>query len=80
VTILFLSHSDTDLLTLRSVVEGLPDGFPAVRAANPSTLQEPPPLDGVDLVVIRLLGGHRSWEPFPRRVRGQGHPAARPRR
>ncbi|HUQ63606.1 MAG TPA: cobaltochelatase subunit CobN [Acidimicrobiales bacterium] len=63
--ILFLTNADTEILALRSVVEGLPDGFPPVRAANPASLEEAPGLDGVELVVIRLLGGRRSWEaPF----------------
>ena len=30
--ILFLTNADTEILALRSVVEGLPDGFPPVRA------------------------------------------------
>jgi len=64
VTILFLSHADTDLLTVRSVVEGLPDGFPGVRAANPSALAGPPPLDGIEVVLVRLLGGSRAWDGF----------------
>jgi cobaltochelatase CobN len=65
--ILFLTNADTEILALRSVVEGLPDGFPGVRAANPAALSEPPPLDGVDVVVVRLLGGRTAWEePFDR--------------
>ncbi|HZQ27489.1 MAG TPA: cobaltochelatase subunit CobN, partial [Acidimicrobiales bacterium] len=60
--ILFLTNADTEILALRSVVEGLPDGFPPVRAANPNTLAEAPDLDGVDIVLVRLLGGRRAWE------------------
>ncbi|HEV2369009.1 MAG TPA: hypothetical protein VGR90_03995, partial [Acidimicrobiales bacterium] len=60
--ILFLSNADTDILAVRSVIEGLPPGFGPVRAANPSTLVEPPPLDGVGAVLVRLLGGRRAWE------------------
>ena len=60
--ILFLTSADTELLALRSVVEGLPPGFPPVRAANPSRLAEAPSVDGVDAVLVRLLGGRRAWE------------------
>ncbi len=63
--ILFLSNADTDLLAVRSVLEGLPEGLGPVRAANPSTLREPPSLDGAEVVLVRLLGGRRAWEePF----------------
>src|SRR5207253_2263274 len=63
--ILFLSTADTEILALRAAVEMLPDGFPAVRAASPATLAGAPDLDGVDAVVVRLLGGRRAWEaPF----------------
>ncbi|HMC53044.1 MAG TPA: cobaltochelatase subunit CobN, partial [Acidimicrobiales bacterium] len=65
--ILVLSNADTDILALRSVIEGMPDGFPAVRAANPATLAAAPDLDGVGAVVLRLLGGRGAWEaPFDR--------------
>ena len=47
------------------MLEGLPPGFPPVRAANPAALTNAPALDGVDVVLVRLLGGRRSWErPF----------------
>ena len=60
--ILVLTNADTEILALRSVVEGLPDGFPAVRAAPPV---EAPQLNGVPMVLVRLLGGRRAWEePF----------------
>ncbi|MDQ6798410.1 MAG: cobaltochelatase subunit CobN, partial [Actinomycetota bacterium] len=63
--ILVLTNADTEILALRSVVEGLPDGFPRVRAANPNHLDAAPDLDGVDVVLVRLLGGRRAWEvPF----------------
>jgi len=65
VTLLVLTNADTDLLALRSVVEGLPAGFPPVRAANPHQLDGAPDLDGVTCVLVRLLGGRRAWlEPF----------------
>jgi cobaltochelatase CobN len=63
--ILVLTNADTEILALRSVVEGLPEGFPAVRAANPASLSVAPALAGVDVVLVRLLGGRRAWEaPF----------------
>ncbi len=63
--ILVLTNADTEILALRSVLEGLPDGFPPVRAANPGQLRECPPLEGVEAVLVRLLGGRRAWEgPF----------------
>ncbi len=63
--ILVLSNADTELLALRAVIEGLPDGFPLVRAANPHRLTGSVGLDGIDAVLVRLLGGRRAWEaPF----------------
>jgi cobaltochelatase CobN len=64
--ILFLTNADTELLCLRALAEGLPDAL-VVRAANPQRLAGDPPLAGVDLVAVRLLGGRSSWaEPFDR--------------
>ena len=59
--ILVLTNAPTEILALRSIIEGLPDGFPPVRAANPATLTELPSLDGVSVVVVRLLGGSTAW-------------------
>jgi cobaltochelatase CobN len=56
--ILLLSTSDTDLLSARSC-----DGD--YRLGNPARLTEddvPALVEGVDLVVVRLLGGRRAWE------------------
>ncbi|GAA5173564.1 cobaltochelatase subunit CobN [Pseudonocardia eucalypti] len=56
--ILLLSTSDTDLLSARAS-----DG--EYRLGNPARLDVPDLpalLDGVDLVVVRLLGGRRAWE------------------
>jgi cobaltochelatase CobN len=65
--ILFLTNADTELLGLRTLAEGLPDGLGPLRAANPHRLAELPSLVGVDLVAVRLLGGRGSWEqPFDR--------------
>ncbi|MFG2797853.1 cobaltochelatase subunit CobN [Streptomyces pseudovenezuelae] len=58
--ILLLSTSDTDLLSARAATG--PVGY---RFANPSRLpldDLPALLDGVDLVVVRLLGGLRAWQ------------------
>ena len=60
--ILVLTNADTEILALRSVLEGLPDDFPAVRAANPMTLASAPSLDDASVVLVRLLGGRRAWE------------------
>ncbi len=63
--ILVLTNADTEILSFRSLVEGLPAGFPPVVAANPTGLDRPPDLDGVEVVLVRLLGGRRAWEePF----------------
>ncbi len=66
--ILLLTNADTELLTVRSILHRLPAGFPAVRAANPARLEQAervPSLDGIDIVIVRLLGGRGSWEaPF----------------
>jgi len=62
--ILLLSTSDTDLLSARASREA-GDGV-SYRWANPSRLlvseDLPPLLDGVDLVIVRILGSRRSWE------------------
>jgi cobaltochelatase CobN len=63
--ILFLSNADTELLAVRIAIESLPDDFPAVQAGNPARLAEPPLLDGVEAVIVRLLSGRKAWEtPF----------------
>ncbi|WP_030559409.1 cobaltochelatase subunit CobN [Streptomyces aureocirculatus] len=58
--ILLLSTSDTDLLSARAAA-----GPVRYRFANPARLpleDLPGLLDGVDLVVVRLLGGIRAWQ------------------
>ncbi|WP_433791483.1 cobaltochelatase subunit CobN [Actinoplanes sp. CA-252034] len=55
---LLLSTSDTDLLSARA-------SSSAWRPANPArtaVADLPALLDGVDLVVVRILGGRRAWE------------------
>ncbi|MDP9436885.1 MAG: cobaltochelatase subunit CobN, partial [Actinomycetota bacterium] len=55
---LLLSTADTDLLAARAVDDpALP-----LRLANPARLDGPVILDGVALVVVRLLGGRRAWD------------------
>ncbi|MGV9313212.1 cobaltochelatase subunit CobN [Streptomyces sp. NPDC003691] len=58
--ILLLSTSDTDLLSARAAGGPVP-----YRYANPARLpldDLPALLEGVDLVVVRLLGGLRAWQ------------------
>ncbi|BBZ33777.1 cobaltochelatase subunit CobN [Mycolicibacterium confluentis] len=61
-TVLLLSTSDTDLITARESGRNY-------RWANPSRLLESDLaselaalLDGVDVAVVRILGGYRAWE------------------
>jgi cobaltochelatase CobN len=57
--ILLLSTADTDLLAARACGADY-------RLANPVRTEPtelPALLDGVDVVVVRLLGGRRAWEP-----------------
>ncbi|WP_371778176.1 cobaltochelatase subunit CobN [Streptosporangium subroseum] len=56
--ILLLSTSDTDLLSARASGADYRLGNPARISAG----DLPPLLEGVDLVVVRLLGGRRAWE------------------
>ncbi|GAA2319068.1 cobaltochelatase subunit CobN [Nonomuraea roseoviolacea subsp. roseoviolacea] len=57
-TVLLLSTSDTDLLSARASGAAYRLGNPArLTAGDLSAL-----LEGVDLVVVRLLGGRRAWE------------------
>ncbi len=56
--ILLLSTSDTDLLSARACGADYRLGNPARIGVD----DLPPLLDGVDLVVVRLLGGRRAWE------------------
>jgi cobaltochelatase CobN len=61
VTLLLLSTADTDLLAARAV----PDPALDLRLANPVRVDDPAALlEGVRLVVVRLLGGRRAWDGF----------------
>jgi cobaltochelatase CobN len=71
VPILLLSTSDTDLITARSSGAGY-------RWANPSRLlldELPGLLHGVDVVVVRILGGYRAWQHGIDAVTAGGVPA-----
>jgi cobaltochelatase CobN len=67
--LLFLSHADTDLLTLHAVAQRLPADFPQVRVANPAHLQTEGDVDAflnfmlpqVEMVIVRLLGGRATF-------------------
>jgi cobaltochelatase CobN len=67
-TILLVSTADTDLLAARAAAAlPSPNGAPraAYRTANPARLAAadlPALLDGVDVAVVRLLGGARVWK------------------
>ncbi|MCZ7459088.1 cobaltochelatase subunit CobN [Streptomyces sp. WMMC940] len=71
-TILLLSTSDTDLLSARAA-----EGPVRYRFGNPSRLpldRLPELLDGIDLVVVRLLGGVRAWQEGLDALSAQGRP------
>ena len=71
-TLLLLSTADTELLAARSSGAGW-------RVANPVRIDVdadlPALLDGVDLVVVRLLGGRRAWPDGVAAIRTSGVPA-----
>ena len=69
--ILFVSNADTELLALRSVVDDLTPEVGPIRWFHPDraggevSLDGVHLLDGVNIVVVRLLGGADAWaEPF----------------
>jgi cobaltochelatase CobN len=64
--LLFLTTADTEILAATRATELLPEGFPEVRCANPTKLEEPRAffeevLPETGIVMIRLLGGRRAW-------------------
>lgn len=67
--ILFLTTADTDLLTLRAALDGLPDAFPPIRSANVTDWEGQDEaacafldtwLPQARAVVLHLLGGKRA--------------------
>src|SRR5918999_802889 len=71
-SLLFLTTADTEILAAAKATELLPEGFPEVRCANPTMLENPAAfftdtLPGIRLVMVRLLGGRRAW---PERFEG----------
>jgi cobaltochelatase CobN len=69
-TVLLLSTSDTDLMTARA-------SGARYRWMNPSRLVDgelDTLLDGVDVAVVRILGGYRSWQDGIDAVVGKGIP------
>src|SRR6266699_3408945 len=66
---LFLSHADTDLLTLHAATAHLPADFPEIGVANPAHFQTESDVDTflnlmlppVEMVIVRLLGGRASF-------------------
>jgi cobaltochelatase CobN len=57
----FVLSTDTEVLALRTAVEGLPDGFGRVTATTTWADDPIGDLDGVRCVIVRLLGGRRAW-------------------
>ncbi|MFJ9128217.1 cobaltochelatase subunit CobN [Streptomyces sp. NPDC102340] len=74
--LLLLSTSDTDLLSARAA--NAADAPVEYRFGNPSRIDVetdlPGLLDGVDLVVVRLLGGVRAWQDGIDRLLAAGLP------
>ena len=64
--IVFVTTADTEILALSRVAHDLPEGFPTLKAVNPTRLPsdlEPAELvAGAVMVLVRLLGGRRAWE------------------
>jgi cobaltochelatase CobN len=59
--IVYLTNAPSEILALRSIIEGLPEGFPEIRAADPSHRPDGPDLEGATVVMVRLLGGASAW-------------------
>jgi hypothetical protein len=60
-SLLFLSNIDSDLLTLRIVVEEVEKGFPPVVTVRIEDDLSDLDLPDRGIVIIRLLGGKLSW-------------------
>lgn len=65
--ILLASTADTDLLAASAAGAQAPEDVPKVTTisigADPAS-HHLPDLDGVQIVLVRLLGGRRAWAPF----------------
>ncbi|MDA8262776.1 MAG: cobaltochelatase subunit CobN [Actinomycetota bacterium] len=59
--IIFISNADTDLLALRTIVEGLEGGLADTRAATAAAGDPVPDLGTAKVVLLRLLGGVKAW-------------------
>ncbi|MEM9513907.1 MAG: cobaltochelatase subunit CobN [Actinomycetota bacterium] len=59
--LLLISNADTELLALRSIVDDLPTDLASARWAHPERIVGVPDLDGISVVVVRLLGGSEAW-------------------
>ncbi len=67
--IIFLTAADTDIQTLATAVDQLPNKFPALRVANLLQLQQQLTIDTyaediltqAKVIIIRLLGGRSYW-------------------
>jgi len=64
--LLFLTTADTEILATARATELLPEGFPEVRCANPTKLEDTraffeETLPEAGAVMVRLLGGRRAW-------------------
>src|SRR3712207_1238658 len=64
--LLFLTTADTEILAAARATELLPEGFPEVRCANPTALEDPraffrETLPEAGAVMVRLLGGRQAW-------------------
>jgi cobaltochelatase CobN len=69
-THLLLSTSDTDLLSARASGAG----WRMANPVRPTPADLPELLDGVELVVVRILGGHRDWQDGFDLLRAAGKP------
>lgn len=67
--IVFLTAADTDIQTLASAINQLPNDFPSLRVANLLQLQQQLTIDTyaediltqAKIIIIRLLGGRSYW-------------------
>ena len=62
--ILYLTNAPSEILALRSLIEGLPADFPELRSADPTAGSPVLQVGPEDIVLVRLLGGTRSWPGF----------------